>query len=316
MYSAHYHLLLNHWPILGTFVALCLFVCALFSAQDSLKQASLILFAFIALMAIPAYMSGNSAQEFLKETPDVSMERIQTHQGAALLALICMEITGAISLIGLWSFSRKKRPAVWNTAAVLLLSILTFALMSVTGTTGGEIRHPEIVSGDEARSSVGAAGETLIPKIQYFITESSRWVWPIIEDLHFVGLILILASIGLLNLRLLGFFKKLPVGPLHRLLPWGIAGVFINIVTGMLFFIGMPAFYSNNGDFQLKMVAIVGAGTNLAVFYCSSAFQPLAQLGPGDDAPVSAKLVAATSLFLWIAIIVMGRYMPFFEVIQ
>jgi uncharacterized membrane protein len=316
MYSAHYHLLLNHWPILGTFIALGLFVCALFSAQDSLKQASLVLFAFVALMAIPAYMSGNSAQEFLKETPEVSMERIQTHQGAALLAFIAMEITGAISLIGLLNFSRKKRPGGWNTAAVLLFSILTFGLMSVTGITGGEIRHPEIVSGAEAQSGIGAIGEKIVPKIQYFVTEYSRWIWPIIEDLHFIGLILILATIGLLNLRLLGFFKKLPVAPLHRLLPWGIAGVFINIVTGMLFFIGMPAFYSNNGDFQLKMVAVVAAGTNLTLFYCSSAFQPLLKVGPGDDAPATAKLVAAASLFLWVAIIVMGRYMPFFEVIQ
>jgi len=316
MYSAHYHLLLNHWPILGTFIALGLFVCALLSAQDSLKQASLVLFALIALMAIPAYMSGNAAQEFLKETPEVSLERIQTHQGAALLALTFMELTGAFSVIGLWHYSRKKRPAGWNTAIVLLLSVLTFGLMSIAGTTGGEIRHPEIVSGPPVGASIADAGAKIVPSTQYFVTEYSRWVWPILEDLHFFGLILILASIGLLNLRLLGFFKKLPVAPLHRLIPWGIAGICINVVTGMLFFIGMPAFYSNNGDFQLKMVAIVVAGTNLTLFYCSGAFQPLLQIGPGDDAPASAKLVAAASLFLWIAIVIMGRYMPFFEVIQ
>ena len=316
MYSAHFHLLLNHWPILGTFIGLGLLVSAIVSAQDSLKQASLALFAFIALMAVPSYMSGNSANEFLKETPGVSMESIQTHQGVALLALISIELTGAFSWIGLYQFSRKKRPAGWNVAVVLLLAILTFGLMSVTGTTGGEIRHPEIVSGEQARSSIGAAGFSLFPKLQYLVTESSRYVWGTLEALHFIGLILILASIGLLNLRLLGFFKKLPVGPIHRLLPWGVAGVFINIVTGMLFVLCMPDFYTNNPDFQLKMVAIVVAGTNLMLFYCTTAFQPLVLLGPQDDAPVLAKAVAASSLFLWVAIIVLGRYMPFWEVVK
>jgi len=319
MYSAHYHLLLNHWPIIGTFTVLCLFVSALVANNDSLKQASLALFFLIALLAIPAYMSGNSAQEFLKETPEASMDRIQTHQGSALFALVFMEITGMISLIGLWQYSLGKksevhRPAGWNLTAVLLMAILTFGLMSITGTTGGEIRHPEIISNDEAPSSVGAAGVRILPGIQYFVTQSSRYIWGLLETLHFIGLILILASIGLLNLRLLGFFRKLPVAPLHRLLPWGIAGVFINVITGMLFFVSMPEFYSNNPDFQLKMVAIVIAGTNLMLFYCTSVFRPLALIGPGDDAPAYAKIVAASSLFLWIAIIVLGRYMPFWEV--
>jgi hypothetical protein len=321
MNSAHVHLLLNHWPILGTFIALGLFLSSLIADQDSLKQASLALYSFIALMTIPSYMSGNSAQAILKEAPGVSMDLIQTHQGAALFALVFMEITGALSLIGLWQFSLGKksefhRPARWNIAAVLVFSILTAGLMAITGTTGGAIRHPEILSDPQVGSSIGTEGASIIPTIQYLVTQSSRYVWGVLETLHFFGLILILASIGLLNLRLLGFFKKLPVAPLHRLLPWGIAGVFINVVTGLLFFISMPDFYINNPDFQIKMVAIVIAGANLMLFYCTSAFRPLALLGPGDDAPVSAKFIAASSLFLWIAIIVFGRYMPFFEVLQ
>jgi hypothetical protein len=40
------------------------------------------------------------------QMPEVSMDLIQTHQGAALLALVFMEITGAFALIGLWQFSR------------------------------------------------------------------------------------------------------------------------------------------------------------------------------------------------------------------
>jgi hypothetical protein len=322
LYSAHIHLLLNHWPIIGTFIALGLFVISIVANQAQLKQTSLALFSFIALMSIPTYMSGDSAQLFLKDTPEISADLVKTHQGAAFLALIFMEITGAFAAIGLWQFSRigkksgNSQPAGWNLAAVLLTSMVTVWLMTITGNTGGEIRHPEIISGQAqgAASSVGALGARIVPIVQHYVNEYSMWVWPVLEDLHFIGLILILGAVGVLNLRILGFLKQLPVAPLHRFIPWGIAGLFINVVTGILFFMGMPPFYADNPDFKLKMVAIVIAGTNLLLFYCSSAFRPLALLGPGEDAPAFAKFLAASSLFLWIAIIFLGRYIPSFEV--
>ena len=139
-------------------------------------------------------------------------------------------------------------------------------------------------------------------------------MWPILEDLHFIGLILIIGAFGALNVRVLGMMKQLPLAPLHRFIPWGIAGFFINIVTGMLFFMGMPGFYTPNVVFQIKMFTIMLAGLNLLLFHCTSAFRSLEHLGPGEDAPLYAKIVAASSLFLWIAAIVLGRYIPFGEV--
>jgi len=318
MYSAHFHLLLNHWPIIGTFVGLCLFVVSLIANQDDLKQTSLAVFSFLSLLSIPAYMSGNAAQQVIKDFPGVSAEMIQSHQGAALLSLIIMEITGGFALIGLWQFSRVDKgggkPILpgWNVFAVLILAVATMACMAITGNTGGEIRHPEVVSGTS--SALGALGGKILPSIQYVVVDYSMWVWPILEDLHFIGLILIIGAIGVVNLRVMGFLKQLPVAPLHRFIPWGIAGFVINIVSGVLFFIGMPDFYTNNIDFQIKMLAMVLAGSNLLFFHCTSYFRVCARLGPGDEAPALAKFVAASSIFLWIALIVLGRYMPFFEV--
>ena len=140
------------------------------------------------------------------------------------------------------------------------------------------------------------------------------WVWPVLEDLHFLGLILILGSMGVLNLRILGFLKQLPVAPLHRFLPWGIAGFFINVVTGLLFFLGMPGFYTVNVIFQIKMLTVLLAGGNLLLFNCTSAFRALEHLGPGEEAPRFAKFIAASQIFLWIAVIVLGRYIPYGEV--
>jgi uncharacterized membrane protein len=320
MNPAHLHLLLNHSPIIGTIVALGLFVMALMRNQDELKQVSLVLFVLIALLAIPAFMSGYAAQEAIKDLPDVSMAMIQTHQGTALLALLLMEITGAAALVGLWRFGRvKEKPwmssaARTNLYAVLLLSMATVGLMAVTGTTGGDIRHPEIMSGPETPTILGTLGERIIPAFQYVVVDYSMWVWPILEDLHFLGLILLLGSILVLNLRVLGFLKQLPVAPLQRFIPWGIAGFILNIITGFLFFMGMPGFYIVNAVFQIKMLTIMIAGANLILFYCTSAFQTLEVVGPGEDAPRFAKFIAVSAIVLWIAVIVLGRYIPYGEV--
>ena len=318
MYLAHIHLLLNHWPIIGSFIGLGLLLAALVAHSDHLKQASLALLSLIALLAIPTYMSGNAAEEMLAAVSGVSAASIQTHQGAALLALVFMEITGAVALLGLWQFSRISRLppgplARWNMTAVLLFSIVTVGLMAITGNTGGGIRHPEILSGEESVSIVGTLGSEIVPLLRYWVIDYSRWVWPIVETFHFLGLILIVAAVGVLNLRLLGFLKQLPVAPLHRLLPWGIAGFIVNVITGLLFFVGMPYFYVFNLNLHFKMLAISLAGAHLLLFYCTGAFRTWAHLGPGEDAPPFARFVAASSMILWLAIIVLGRYLPFTE---
>src|SRR5919204_4460167 len=109
MNPAHLHLLLNHSPIIGTIVALGLFVMALMRDQDELKQASLALFVMLALVAIPAFMSGYAAQDAIKDLPDVSLATIQTHQGTALLALLLMQITGVAALLALLRFGRNAK---------------------------------------------------------------------------------------------------------------------------------------------------------------------------------------------------------------
>ncbi len=224
------------------------------------------------------------------------MDLIQTHQGAALLALIFMEITGALSLIGLWQYSLGKkseihRPARWNRGggpAVFADDCRTHDNYRNHGR-----RNP--ASGDhfrsmQATSSVGMAGASIVPEVQYLVTQSSRYVWPVLEDLHFLrpdtysGF-----NRGAQSPTYLDSSRNCRWHPCIGSFPGEWRGFSSTSLPGMLFFISMPAFYTNNPDFQIKMVAIVIAGTNLVLFYCTSAFRPLARLGPGDDAPGSAR---------------------------
>ena len=312
MNLAHLHLLLNHWPIIGTFIAFGLLLVALTARSDDLKQATLALFALMALIAIPAYMTGHIAQDRIQNEPGVSASLIATHQGAALLALIALALTAGFAWTGLWQYRRAARSSNWNIAAVLVAAALTIGLMVAAGNTGGAIRHPEILSGEPATSVVGAMGERVNASIEYAVTGSNRWVWPVLEVFHFVGLALLLGATGMLNLRLLGCFTQVPAGPLHRFIPWGFAGLGINVATGMLFFLGMPFFYVYNADFLLKILAVVLAGAAL-LLQSTNAFRDCELLEAGQDAPLAARALAASSLLLWIIVIVLGRYMPLFE---
>jgi hypothetical protein len=321
MSLVHLHLLLNHFPIIGTFVGLALLITSRAVKSDDLEQASLAFLTLIALVAIPTYMSGNAAQQGVKDTPGFSPELVQAHQGAAFVAFIFMEITGAAAVMGLWKYSRIVRPAPGvasraNATIVLILAVVTAGLMAIAGNTGGDIRHPEILNGPETTWGVAAFGTRVAEATQYFVADYSRWVWPALETLHFFGLILLIGALGVLNARILGFMKELPVAPLHKFIPWALAGFAINIVTGFLFFVGMPPFYTNNLVFQLKILTIMIAGGQLLLFYCTGALRAWERLGPGQDAPFSAKFIAASSLVLWIAIIVLGRYIPYTEVPQ
>src|SRR5688500_8556386 len=102
MNLAHLHLLLNHWPIIGTFIAFGLLLVALMAKSDDVKQVTLALFALMALMAIPAYLTGYIAQDSIQGEPGVSESLIAAHQGAALLAFVALALTGTFAWVGLW----------------------------------------------------------------------------------------------------------------------------------------------------------------------------------------------------------------------
>lgn len=141
------------------------------------------------------------------------------------------------------------------------------------------------------------------------------WVWPLFEIIHFVGMALLIGSIGLLDFRILGLAKGLPIATLEKLVPLGIAGFAGNLLTGITFIIcnpdGGPVAYTTNLAFQIKVVLILIAGLNAISFYALGISRQLATLGPADDAPANAKVVAAVSLALWILVILFGRFIMY-----
>jgi hypothetical protein len=143
------------------------------------------------------------------------------------------------------------------------------------------------------------------------------WAWPMCETVHFIGLALLFGTVGLFDLRLLGMMKGLPVAAVRRLLPWGVFGFVLCLITGLIFLTGStfvhPLAALRISSVQWKLLFIFLAGINVLVFYLMGLSGAVDALGPGDDARLPAKVVAATSLFLWIGVMFFGRMIPFSE---
>jgi hypothetical protein len=246
----------------------------------------------------------------------VSKALIEAHESAAFVALGFMEFTGALAWLGLWQFRRNARFSRAILGTLLLFSSLTFGLMVHVSNLGGQIRHPEIRDVAANRVPLLSPEQPLARSVGDIVQGGWRWVWPACETLHFIGLCLLFGVAALVDLRVLGVTKGISFRALHRLLPWGILGFGVNLVTGMLFFVADPFQYVHLGNwlagqnfpFIWKMLFILLAGLN--VLYFTAMEQPW-RLEPGDDAPLAGKFVAASSLFLVVGIMFWGRMLPF-----
>jgi len=134
------------------------------------------------------------------------------------------------------------------------------------------------------------------------------WVWPTCETLHFVGLCMLFTVVLIVDLRMLGMIKSVSFEAVYQLLPIGMLGFGINLVTGMLFFIGVPGQYVHNGTFFFKIVFVLLGGLNVLYFTLDD--EPWA-VKAGQDAPLTAKIAAASAIFVWVAVLFCGHMLPF-----
>lgn len=140
----------------------------------------------------------------------------------------------------------------------------------------------------------------------------SRWMWPLAEAVHFAGLVLLVGTVGLFDLRVLGLGRGIPAAAIHRLVPLGALGFVFSVATGVLFVFGSPDQYFYNAAFRWKLVFLGLMGANAAFFYAVP-HRALAGLGAHDDAPRSAKVCVALSLTFLVAVMFCGRMLTFFR---
>jgi uncharacterized membrane protein len=142
MSLVHLHLVLNHVPVIGVALTVPLLLYGLLRRSQDVIRAALIGFVALALLAVPAYLTGEPAEKAIKGHPGTAPAVIEVHENVAGAALAGMELVGAVSLT-LLLFSRR-RPLP-NAAAVWMLvgAFVLAGLMAWTANLGGKIHHVE-----------------------------------------------------------------------------------------------------------------------------------------------------------------------------
>lgn len=139
----HIHLLLNHFPIVGSIFGLLLLIYAWYKNSEDLKEASYWSFLIVAIITIFVFIAGEHAEEVVETFPNVTPSLIEHHEEAAKQALIALELLGVTSLVGIILFRGDKITPNWFLLTTLGLALIATTVVSLTGLLGGVIRHTE-----------------------------------------------------------------------------------------------------------------------------------------------------------------------------
>jgi hypothetical protein len=143
------------------------------------------------------------------------------------------------------------------------------------------------------------------------LMKSSTWLFPAVETFHILGFALLAGSIAILDIRVLGLGRSLPITALTRhILPWTLAGACVAVMSGALLFAAQIDEMLGNRLFILKIGLLSLAACNAAYFHSVPAMR-IAEWDRDVAAPFDARMCAAISLLLWIAIIFCGRFIAY-----
>ena len=142
----HIHLLLNHVPVLGVIFGFLILAYALIKKNQDLRQFSLSIFVITGLLSVAVYLTGEPAEETVEHLAGVSETMIESHEEAALVAMVGATSLGAIALGGLLTSRWSRAIAKTLVALALLGSLMVSGMMAWTANLGGQIRHSEIRS--------------------------------------------------------------------------------------------------------------------------------------------------------------------------
>lgn len=147
MNPANLHLIFNHFPIIVPIIGFLVMVAAFIFRSEILKRTALALFILGALFTFPAFGTGEDAEEVIEDLPGIEESVIENHEEAAETFAYLSYGLGILSLIGLWANWKGNKFSNFLATLVLVFTVVVLFFAFQTGSTGGEIRHPEIWEG-------------------------------------------------------------------------------------------------------------------------------------------------------------------------
>lgn len=140
---------------------------------------------------------------------------------------------------------------------------------------------------------------------------ASAWGYPVTLASHGIGLAIVVGVILMIDFRILGFFKGIPLEATRKLLPYMWAGFILNFVSGVGLFAADAERFFWALTFQLKILFII-IGVVVVVFLDEVVVKK-AVAGGGDAAlPSYAKPVAILSILMWwVSVLLSGRLIAY-----
>ncbi|MFS8608492.1 MAG: hypothetical protein LOD94_10940 [Gammaproteobacteria bacterium] len=139
------------------------------------------------------------------------------------------------------------------------------------------------------------------------------WAYPLLETLHALGMAMLLGSLGLTNLRVLGYKPELPLLGMQELLPLAWIGFTINAASGLSLFASDAIYFWSSYTFRIKLVLIALGGLD-AAFVTRKIFPDSRAESSGEfavEADAPTKALAAASLAFWIGAVIAGRLIAY-----
>ena len=159
MDAVHIHLLLTHFPIIGTLLGVAILAYGLFFKNDAIQKLSLLIFIAMALVAIPVFLTGEGAEEAVENLPGVTEKIIHEHEELAETAIWFMGILGILAIVNWYALFKNYSFAKLLTIVTLFVSLITFGFYAKVGNLGGQIRHTEIRNGNTNITNMDNQGQ-------------------------------------------------------------------------------------------------------------------------------------------------------------
>jgi uncharacterized membrane protein len=166
MNEAHLHMVVNHFPIIGTILGLGILITGIILKNNTVKSTAYALFIVAAIFAAFSMGTGEGAEELVEDMPSVGKQIIHEHEEMAEKLAIVLYALGVISLAGLFLNYKKHASAKMLSFVAVVVAVIGVFFAQQTGTTGGEIRHTEIranavpTAAAEQNTNSGEQGES------------------------------------------------------------------------------------------------------------------------------------------------------------
>lgn len=144
MNDAHLHMVVNHFPIIGTIFGLGILIAGIVLKNKSIQNTAYVLFVIAAVFGFFSMSTGEGAEEMVEDFPGIGKAIIHEHEEIAEKLAIVLYLLSGISILGLILNVQRHSKAKFISFVAVVVAVLGVYLATLVGTSGGEIRHTEI----------------------------------------------------------------------------------------------------------------------------------------------------------------------------